>query len=313
MAVVDRNILRMAVYELLWQPDVPPKVGHQRGHRDRQEVRDDRNRAASSTACSIGSCASIVPRPPEPAGGVRYADPLGHPRKPRGPARGAGRLRGRGRRRALPGGHRWATAPTRWPAWTWWPSGPRPAWPATTSTRWAGRLRIDLVQPLRAGGGRVDAGAAGRRPPGLPDRAAGDARDRRRHPRARLAAPSPSEWDYLVTAEDGLRRLRRLRDPLCFVGHTHVPGVWSLGSSGPEHRPGAGLRAGRARAGATSSTSAAWASRATAIRGRPTRSGTSRPAACSIRRVDYDVATARRKIVDAGLPRFLADRLAAGA
>ena len=31
-----------------------------------------------------------------------------------------------------------------------------------------------------------------------------------------------------------------------------------------------------------------------------------------IRRVAYDVATARRKIVEAGLPRFLADRLAAG-
>ena len=26
MAVVDRNILRMAVYELLWQPDVPPRA-----------------------------------------------------------------------------------------------------------------------------------------------------------------------------------------------------------------------------------------------------------------------------------------------
>jgi len=26
MAVVDRNILRAAVYELLWRPDVPPRV-----------------------------------------------------------------------------------------------------------------------------------------------------------------------------------------------------------------------------------------------------------------------------------------------
>jgi N utilization substance protein B len=26
MAVVDRNILRMAIYELLWQPEVPPKA-----------------------------------------------------------------------------------------------------------------------------------------------------------------------------------------------------------------------------------------------------------------------------------------------
>jgi diadenosine tetraphosphatase ApaH/serine/threonine PP2A family protein phosphatase len=32
-----------------------------------------------------------------------------------------------------------------------------------------------------------------------------------------------------------------------------------------------------------------------------------------IRRVAYDVATARRKIEAAGLPRFLADRLAVGA
>jgi diadenosine tetraphosphatase ApaH/serine/threonine PP2A family protein phosphatase len=32
-----------------------------------------------------------------------------------------------------------------------------------------------------------------------------------------------------------------------------------------------------------------------------------------IHRVPYDVATARRKIVEAGLPQFLADRLAAGA
>ena len=26
MAVVDRNILRMAIYELLWEPEVPPKA-----------------------------------------------------------------------------------------------------------------------------------------------------------------------------------------------------------------------------------------------------------------------------------------------
>jgi diadenosine tetraphosphatase ApaH/serine/threonine PP2A family protein phosphatase len=32
-----------------------------------------------------------------------------------------------------------------------------------------------------------------------------------------------------------------------------------------------------------------------------------------IRRVVYDHAVTRQKIVDAGLPRFLADRLAAGA
>ena len=43
MAVVDRNILRLAVYELA-RPGRPRALvlaegGHQRGHRDRQEVR----------------------------------------------------------------------------------------------------------------------------------------------------------------------------------------------------------------------------------------------------------------------------------
>jgi predicted phosphodiesterase len=54
------------------------------------------------------------------------------------------------------------------------------------------------------------------------------------------ASPAqPDEWDYLVTAEDGFLAFGHFTTRWCFVGHSHVPGAWSLGSSGPEHHPGA--------------------------------------------------------------------------
>ena len=40
MAVVDRNVLRAGIWELLWGVDVPPKVGDQRGPRDRAALLD---------------------------------------------------------------------------------------------------------------------------------------------------------------------------------------------------------------------------------------------------------------------------------
>ncbi|OGK98578.1 MAG: hypothetical protein A3E31_08900 [Candidatus Rokubacteria bacterium RIFCSPHIGHO2_12_FULL_73_22] len=122
----------------------------------------------------------------------------------------------------------------------------------------------------------------------------------------------PEEWDYLVSAEDGFGALAAFVTRLCFVGHSHVPGAWSVGSSGPEFVPGAielELAAGRRYLVNVGSVGqprdrdpraayALW----DAERGR-----------LAIRRVAYDVEAARRKIVAAGLPRFLADRLAWGA
>ncbi len=48
----------------------------------------------------------------------------------------------------------------------------------------------------------------------------------------------PEEWDYLVSAEDGFEAFQAFSSRLCFVGHSHRPAVWSLGSWGPEFRPG---------------------------------------------------------------------------
>ncbi len=127
------------------------------------------------------------------------------------------------------------------------------------------------------------------------------------------ASPAqPEEWDYLVSAEDGFAAFAHFATRWCFVGHSHVPAAWSLGSSGPEHHPGVvrlpqerGRRyivnvgsVGQPRDRDPRAAYAMWDAEAGQV---------------EIRRVPYDVATARRKIVDAGLPRFLADRLAAGA
>jgi diadenosine tetraphosphatase ApaH/serine/threonine PP2A family protein phosphatase len=126
------------------------------------------------------------------------------------------------------------------------------------------------------------------------------------------ASPAqPDEWDYLVTPDDGFGAFPHFATRWCFVGHSHVSGAWSLGSSGPDFDPRPTMvcaEAGRRYIVNVGSV------------GQPRDRD---PRACygvwdveagrvEIRRVAYDVETARAKIVAAGLPRFLADRLAAG-
>jgi len=124
----------------------------------------------------------------------------------------------------------------------------------------------------------------------------------------------PEEWEYLISAEDGYAVFGDFDTRLCFVGHSHCPGVWSLGSGGPEH---AGFLAPRARVkledgrryivnvGSVGQPRDRDARAAYAIWDLDDRSIT-------IRRVDYDHRAAAQKILAAGLPRPLADRLAHG-
>ena len=121
----------------------------------------------------------------------------------------------------------------------------------------------------------------------------------------------PEQWDYLVTAHDGYDAFASFTTRLCFVGHSHAPAIWSLGSSGRENDRGAfdvtlamGRRyivnvgsVGQPRDRDPRAAYAVWDVDARRI---------------SLRRVTYDVRGARHKIVDAGLPRWLADRLAVG-
>ena len=125
----------------------------------------------------------------------------------------------------------------------------------------------------------------------------------------------PEEWDYLLSAEDGFAVFGEFQTRLCFVGHSHRPDVWSLGSSGPEYT---GYRA------SPSSTVKLEDGRRYLINvgsvGQP-RDRDSRASyavwdrderTITIRRVEYDHRRAAAKILAAGLPRRLADRLAHG-
>lgn len=127
------------------------------------------------------------------------------------------------------------------------------------------------------------------------------------------ASPArPEEWDYLVTADEGYEVFAQFATRVCFVGHSHRACVWSVGSSGRAYEPGAtevaierGRRylinvgsVGQPRDRDPRAAYALWD-----VDGRRV----------SIQRVVYDLATARRKILAAGLPRFLAERLTIGA
>ena len=129
----------------------------------------------------------------------------------------------------------------------------------------------------------------------------------------------PKAWNYIINANDARGNFTRQFSPLCFHGHTHVPKVflwnghtameqefaYELSQYGVVDVP---LRSGTkyfVNAGSV---------------GQP-RDGD--PRACYViydsdtatltfKRVEYDVAAAQDAIYQAGLPPYLADRLAAG-
>lgn len=121
----------------------------------------------------------------------------------------------------------------------------------------------------------------------------------------------PEEWEYLVSAEDGYAAFPSFATRLCFVGHSHLPRMWVQGSWGRGHDPAAteitvesGCRyivnvgsVGQPRDHDPRAAWALWDAEARRV---------------SLRRVSYDVGAAQAKIRAAGLPRFLADRLAGG-
>ena len=133
---------------------------------------------------------------------------------------------------------------------------------------------------------------------------------------AHASPRNPEEWDYVVSEDDGLQVFGAFATRLCFIGHSHLPGVWSVGSGGPDHhgrldRPEAHVRLNDGRrylvnVGSVGQPRDRDARACYAIWDREART-------VAIRRVAYDHAAAAAKIRAAGLPRALADRLAHGA
>jgi diadenosine tetraphosphatase ApaH/serine/threonine PP2A family protein phosphatase len=120
-------------------------------------------------------------------------------------------------------------------------------------------------------------------------------------------------WEYLLSAAQAEAHLERQTTPYGFIGHSHVPLV-------AEERDG--RVAGPMRAG--EGTTVTLGERRLVLNpggaGQP-RDGDPRAsyilyddaaATISWRRVEYDIAAAQRRILDAGLPPFLAERLAVG-
>jgi predicted phosphodiesterase len=38
---------------------------------------------------------------------------------------------------------------------------------------------------------------------------------------------SPEAWDYIIDSDDAVSAIRHFEEQICFIGHTHVPGIFS--------------------------------------------------------------------------------------
>src|SRR5207249_4001198 len=119
----------------------------------------------------------------------------------------------------------------------------------------------------------------------------------------------PGDWGYVFTTTEAMASFAYQQTALCFFGHTHVQGAFIRNVEvTPTVRDKIGIDSGKqylVNAGSV---------------GQP-RDGDWRAAYCIYhadenlieqRRVRYAIDKARKKIIAAGLPRLLADRLALG-
>ena len=121
----------------------------------------------------------------------------------------------------------------------------------------------------------------------------------------------PEDWNYIFSVGDAHRAFDRFEEPLCFVGHSHVPVVFDLDSRGfvevreasrlvfePGHRYIVNVGSvGQPRDWDPRAAYGLWDTEKNSF---------------ELRRLAYDVQTTQRKILAAGLPEFLATRLATG-
>jgi len=117
------------------------------------------------------------------------------------------------------------------------------------------------------------------------------------------SAPAhPQEWDYIFSALDAYCQFVSVKARDCFVGHSHVPGEYSEGSaSGAKDRTGRRIinigSVGQPRDGDPRLCFVIYDEASREVQ---------------FMREDYDIEEASRKILEAGLPSFLAQRLFAG-
>jgi len=125
------------------------------------------------------------------------------------------------------------------------------------------------------------------------------------------ATPSePEAWHYILSEERGVREFPHFKEAVCLFGHTHYPYALRIGSLGtalqedqrvflkPENRYLLNVGSiGQPRDHDPRAAFGIFDGDAGTL---------------EFRRVGYDITTAQRKILDAGLPAFLAERLSRG-
>jgi len=121
----------------------------------------------------------------------------------------------------------------------------------------------------------------------------------------------PAKWHYVIDLESARQSLSQLKKPLCFHGHSHKPAVFVQQKNGDVrsyHKPVVIVEpsqqylinvgsVGQPRDGSPTASFAIYDTEAKTV---------------EIQRVRYDIAIAQSKILQAGLPPFLAQRLAYG-
>jgi predicted phosphodiesterase len=120
----------------------------------------------------------------------------------------------------------------------------------------------------------------------------------------------PEEFYYTFDTEDAYVTLSQMRNPLCFVGHTHVPGIFVSDQTKVDILENLDIKmdtelkylvnvgsVGQPRDGNPEASFAIYDDEEFTI---------------SIKRVPYDVRKAQDKIMKAGLPAELAARLSEG-
>jgi len=121
---------------------------------------------------------------------------------------------------------------------------------------------------------------------------------------------APGNWDYIFTPEDARPSLGRLKGAIGFFGHSHRPGFFRLRDGRVTLVPGEKIRLEPGDRLLVNPGSVGQP------RDRDSRAsfavGEREAGTVEIVRVDYPVGKAQEKIRKAGLPAWLADRLALG-
>lgn len=122
---------------------------------------------------------------------------------------------------------------------------------------------------------------------------------------------NPRDFNYMTDGYKAEETFRLMETDICFIGHTHIPGVFIKEANDCiSYRPDSSVginkvnkyivNVGSVGQSRDSSPSAAYCIYDTGKK------------EVQIKRVEYDLKSARKKILESGLPAFLADRLLVG-